>query len=294
MNIEIFKKWLKDLSVKERHYLAKWVYFEKTDEENHFELSEHPELIKIFQKCTGKETEFKLHFHSMDYHYDWIYAALKFSKVPADNKISHNPNANTWHWPEGSNIFSINYLHEKLNNSTASEDPKSITKKRRLFTKYCTPNFTLQDADWLFLIQQGDIYYLIVLECKLVNNWEPLQLAGKLFRLQKMTEGYESKNFKCKMCLISPEKPYKDGDTNAKKSFENRIENGIISYLDYIKPEDENNKNQFSVEESILYDNDKKILWSKIELTKPKYQVSRSNDDEKDENGPSCGIYPRN
>lgn len=196
MSVETLTNWLTAFNAKERHHLAEWIYFGKANLNGKMQPGlDTTHLTELFKHCTGSN-KFEILFHSMDYHYDWIFAALNLAK---DKKTTENIDENR------------TTLGSELANGI--DTLKSIDNKKK-FTKFFNPNFTQQDADWLFLIKHDNNHTLLVIECKLENAWESGQLAGKLYRINSLRNIAKELDIKIKLCLLSPSEP-SEGIQNA-------------------------------------------------------------------------------
>lgn len=111
----------------------------------------------------------------MDYHLDWVYAALQVSDSPTT--VTHTEYA---------------------------ESPDFAQPGKDLHPVFV--NHDMEDIDLLVTFQQGDLQHLIFVEAKGETAWSNSQMESKVYRLNRIFEGAPA-SVRPLLVLVSPGEP---------------------------------------------------------------------------------------
>ena len=266
---KLFGAWLMALNAKERQHLSEWIYWGPqatalAQANGGLPNGIHQGLQDLITRCTGSAAKATILFQSMDYHFDWVFAALTLTRdvvLPAsiaDQKTLTSRVAKTF----ADGLLKLEEGHKQPDGLTPEAHRHALLKK---YTKFCTPNFTGQDADWLIYLEQEGRHHLLFLECKFENHWDYPQIAGKLFRLRQLEA--LAGDLRVKMCLVSPEQ--NQASSAIKKAVMKHI-NDFHDHMDLPRPQEDD---YFR----LLTDDQKGFpLWEPLPKPSHHFQVSRS------------------
>ena len=156
--------WLSAFDAKERNHVLR--HFLGEDQYQTFDAG----ILRALEAAVpalGQVTPSGLIFNCMDFHLDWLWAALQACDQGLD--------------PAGTAELGTAW---KLDESVRGflDKPES----RKADAKFQFINFTQQDTDWVVCIREGTEQEprirVVLVECKYAASWNPEQLAGKLVR----------------------------------------------------------------------------------------------------------------
>lgn len=208
----------------------------------------------------------EVRFQCMDYHLDWIWAALTLTRMKLRG-------------------FQTDQFREVFPLDEASwQVLAGDARLRKEGTKFLSPNFTQQDADWLVLAFEPRAdkprLWFFLFECKYANPWGSKQLAGKLVRLRKFVDAFPDLHgleIRFQLVLLSDDRPSSGVAKNAEKLYATALGLDPGNVTDLVKG----------------------LPWVRLEGSRAEdhhhpYKVTRCNQDKvKDGNGAFWGVLPR-
>ncbi|PLX88390.1 MAG: hypothetical protein C0618_04300 [Desulfuromonas sp.] len=227
-------KWLKAFNAKERYFLLAYVQDQDALQLGPFFRGQLSQKLGVM---VPKDA-----FVAMDYHLDWLYAALHVAV----------------YGPEGSGPGGS---HENVLEKVAGEQ-----KQKRMIQGQ------QEDADLLIAFDLDGVTHLILIEAKGVTSWGNTQMRSKALRLKQIfhDDGGRWENVKPYFLMNSPtEPPYRhDGKTKGivLKGYPKWMlaENGKLSFLPMTNLHRESLKRVTRTEKS---DAEGKEEWKKWKIT---------------------------
>lgn len=196
---ELLVKNLKALNAKERDHLMRFAYL---GVDRHYEEEDKCWLSTAMTKALRAELHLSADmqpiFAGMDYHLDWLYAALQLT---CDGKSIPDALKREPKEVLGGDI-------EPPKKSEAYDDKADAT--------LCTVSGRQEDVDLLVVFAEGDKVLMLFIEAKGVAKVDPRQLARKLIRLDRILESSKVPslpNLECKFVLIGPRSEKKRSDS---------------------------------------------------------------------------------
>lgn len=192
---ELLAENLKALNAKERDHLMRLAYLGQDDHYNR-EITKwlSPKMEELLRSQAGLPASATCVFAGMDYHLDWVFAALKFS---CDG-------LHVAKVPKGARFRCKDGRQEDTHASgdfadTAEADLLPVSGRQ-------------EDVDLLVLFAHGNKACLLFIEAKGAASFDRKQLARKLIRLDRILEhsgakALEQDRLKCNLVLVAPERP---------------------------------------------------------------------------------------
>lgn len=191
---------LKALNAKERDHLMRLAYLGRnepySDKVEGWLSPDMVELLRAKANLPGATCKFA----GMDYHLDWVFAALKFSCEGIS--VGDVPKDARFRCEDGRQEDS--HLSDDLADVSSGgkgDDPTLLPVSGRQ-----------EDVDLLVLFADGEKTTLLFIEAKGATRFDAHQLARKLIRLDRILKHSGAKalgedRLKCDLVLVAPEQP---------------------------------------------------------------------------------------
>ena len=192
---------LKLFNAKERDHLMRAAYLGvdgRYEDTTQFLSKNFDEKLKTHAMDLGLDNSAHCVFAGMDYHLDWLFAALWMT--------ANHPN---WHGKPDDEICLPLETHKKVDGiNNLHSDFRPITG-------------TQEDIDLLVVYTDGKNLAMLVIEAKGSAAFDRVQLGRKLIRLDRIIAHADSElQMQCRLVLVAPKKPnFKDKEGNEYKSW---------------------------------------------------------------------------